>query len=78
MDVVAINQSLILATFLASVLAGIIAFCAERSNQEASSAIVIIGLGAVSIAVILVMLFNIGVLRRQIIEVIAGIYRTYR
>ncbi len=74
MDVVAINQSLLLATFFA----GIIAFVIYRLQPGPPSATAVIVLSIISATVILAMILSIRVLRRQVIEVIAGIYRTYR
>jgi multisubunit Na+/H+ antiporter MnhF subunit len=77
MDVIAINQSLFWATIFAGVIA-IIAFviCRLQPGPSCSTAIVILSI--VSIAVILTMVLSIWVLRRQVIEVIAGIYQTYQ
>jgi len=77
MDVIAINQSLFLATLLAGIIA-IIAFVICRLQPGPPSAIAVIILSIISVAVILAMILSIRILRRQVIEVIAGIYRTYR
>ncbi len=66
-DVMAINQSI----FWATVFAGIIAL--TLPGDPSSHAIII--LSSISIIVIIVMIGSIMVLRRQVIEVIARIYR---
>ncbi|MBI4186703.1 MAG: hypothetical protein HY530_04250 [Chloroflexi bacterium] len=70
-DVCAMNQSVILATLLAPILAFVIC----KLQPGSPRADVVIFLSSVSAAVILAMIFGIQVLRKQVIEVIAGIYR---
>lgn len=69
MDVVAINQSIIWATFLAVIIAFIFWRASPCYNLFSTPSLI-------SVIVILAMFFSILVLRRQVIEVIAGIYRT--
>ncbi len=72
MDVVAINLSLLLATFLAFIITLILLSFARGLSLTAIIPFII------SILVIIAMVYSIVVLRRQVIRVIAGIYRTYR
>lgn len=72
MDVVAINHSIIWAT----VFAGIIALVAHILQPGSPSDIAVI-VFIISAAVVKVMILSIGIMRNQVIEVIAGIYRTY-
>lgn len=69
MDVVAINQSVIWATVLAIIVARV--FLGVPCRMAIEPLIVLI-------FIIVVMVWSIIVLRRQVIEVIAGIYQTYR
>ncbi len=87
MDVVAIDQSLIIATFVAPFFAVIIAVIIYALRLGRPSHFVVVFpliisgiaiLGFISFIVILVLILSILTLRRQVIEVISGIYRTYR
>ena len=71
MDVVAMNQSI----FSATLFAMIIAVVFFRPFQYSIALAVLSG---ISTFVIIVMIVSIMVLRRQVIEVIAGIYRTHK
>ena len=74
MDVVAINQSLVLATFFAGIIAF---FVVSRLQPGPPCDRAVIVLSIISVAVVLAMILSIWILRRQVIEVIGGIYRTY-
>lgn len=71
MDVVAINQSVIWATVFAIIIAFFVFRWFPSSIAQAIPLVI-------SFIVIIVMTCSVWVLRRQVVEVIAGIYRTYR
>jgi len=74
-DVMAINGSLIMATFLAPVVLAI-GLCPELSLRCTIG--VVIGPILVSLAVLAVTCLSYLVLREQVIEVITGVYRRFR
>ena len=73
MDVVAIDISVISATFLVIIFAFVFLGVPRITNTVIAITSLII-----TVLVIIALVWNIIVLRRQVIEVIAGIYRTYR
>jgi hypothetical protein len=77
MDVVAIDESLLLATLCAPFIAWVIGWVICR-HQPGPFSPIDVALISISTAVILTMLLSICVLRRQVVKVIEGIYRTYR
>ena len=74
-DVCAINLSLIVATFLAGIVA-LVLYLKLLGDDTSWGAVGILAI--ISVFVILVTLCSYSTLRRQLIEVVAGIYRTYR
>ena len=73
MDVVALSLSLVMATLFLGMIALVISVIRPGQLDTTSTTV----LSVISATVIITMVLSIWVLRRQVIEVIAGIYRTY-
>lgn len=73
MDVVAIDFSVILATLIAPVVALVLSASCQQPDGDAVWIVL-----TFSVIVMAVMVCSMRVLKRQVVEVIAGIYRIYR
>jgi len=74
MDVMAISLPLLLATLFAGIIALVI--CMLQPGPPCAVAVIVLSI--TSAVAILVMIWSTRILRRQVIEVITGIYSTYR
>jgi len=73
MDVLAIDQSL----FIATILAAVVGACMFLFGSRQNSGLALIVLGIVSVIVLLITSWSICTLRRQVIIVIKDIFRKY-
>jgi hypothetical protein len=74
MDVIAINQSICLATILSAIIGTILFF--QKSGQHSKPALIILVI--VSVFVFLVTVFSSQTLKRQVVAVIEGMFRKYK